>query len=1144
MTPTSVTAGCSFQATDGGTTTTTLILFQPGSQQQDFTVSGPVAPNFVTLVKGSSTEVPVPVGISATGGFNSQVTFTSNSPGFNVRGYGYPPGTMVYLSAPSGSGTSVSVNAAGGGVFHTFQIPVILSTQPTETITSAPAGLSMVVDGVTCISPCSTPPWSPGTPHTIGTQGTQPGTAGVQYVWNSWNDTGYDPTKLTHQVIAQPEAITYVATFSPQYQLTTSASPAGGGTLSVSPQLTWYPQGTAVSVTAVPSSGYQFSGFGGALSGTSSSKLLTINAPTNVIANFTPAGQADFTLTISSAPPPPAVSSTGQIANSGQTAVPGYLITVNPLNGFNGPVNLAWANSSSWPAGVTAAFQQTQITSSTSASFTSASPRSAPYILSFSASGGGATHGYDIIVPSPDANFYYDYDLIALDDGSVYAFFATWADGGLDSPDVLTQVQNATVSLNGSAKFGGPNYDAAPGYGGPPAGGSSGSFANFTLYPNSFGNYTFTFDFASWCCLSDGWQWQPAAVHHSDSMNYPAPSISSISATYATPGDKLDGVVITGTGLGIRSADLTQYYGVTGINVTGPGCPNSCGVTAYPEPTPFVDTGEVPAPPTTTVNAYISVAGNAQSGTYNLSVTAFGATTNPVSFTVVDSTPYISSISQSTLQSGQPGQITIFGVNFGQSCGGLACSGAGVAICVSGTSPCVSSDVTPNVVSWSDTSITVGVSDGPSASGYYDVQVTSAGAAGLGFAPAQNGATQAKSNVRSISVDGNPNLTLQVTVTGVQGNAVALNPGDCAYIDPNGPSMPQITAKIVSQDGSQVQGTATWQPKTTFNRLYYPTPSFVTARTDTNLNPFSPEGDPAGQPWTVPFNLALSTLVFGGEADLRWTYQAPSQTTSKSQPTFSFKICGKNPDLPTAHSYFQTAQSSTGTSFWFAENISIHETKEQQFYPQNNLPAYCPATTESGQSSSNVGMPFCGPPAGYGMMQLDPADSPALWNWQTNIVGGLDLLQAKAGPPVYDAYSTSAYPFWIRQVKQWQDYNGQNQGKKIPAPSDEVFPGCTFTLSPDPANYSTPNTGTAGAYWYGDAVLMKQYGGAPTNYISWISQNQNTTNGRWSWNRQSVIYVGSQRQVHNLPYEFCSCAQVPGCQNQTPKTPAWYTTNQ
>jgi hypothetical protein len=224
----------------------------------------------------------------------------------------------------------------------------------------------------------------------------------------------------------------------------------------------------------------------------------------------------------------------------------------------------------------------------------------------------------------------------------------------------------------------------------------------------------------------------------------------------------------------------------------------------------------------------------------------------------------------------------------------------------------------------------------------------------------------------------------------------------------------------------------------------------------------------------------------------------------------SREIRGQNPDFTTALS------ALTASPFWFAPNIAIYESNLSQFCDVGNRTGnqYC-------LSSANLFLPIFGPPGGYGMMQLDPPPSwDDIWNWRTNIADGNNLLQTLAGPQA-DAGGGQAYPFWIRQVRQWQANNlirRDNNQPLVPAPDPQQESVCTFTVSRpgDPVlaqtmGLSTPNTGLANTYWFGDAILMKQYAGAPANYISWL-----TGTTEWKFNKPNSV-------SSNIVQAFCSC---------------------
>ena len=151
------------------------------------------------------------------------------------------------------------------------------------TVTSAPAGLSLNLDNSNCVAPC-TFQWTPASIHSINViANPQAGTAGTQYVFANWSDGGAQ----SHMVTAPSSPAIYVANFTTQYFLTTSATTGG----SISPASGWNNSGSVVAVSATALSGNQFTGFsGGTLTGTVTPQNLTMNGPATVTANFSALG--------------------------------------------------------------------------------------------------------------------------------------------------------------------------------------------------------------------------------------------------------------------------------------------------------------------------------------------------------------------------------------------------------------------------------------------------------------------------------------------------------------------------------------------------------------------------------------------------------------------------------------------------------------------------------------------------------------------------------------------------------------------------------------------------------------------------------------------------------------------------------------
>jgi hypothetical protein len=731
-------------------------------------------------------------------------------------------------------------------------------------------------------------------------------------------------------------------------------------------------------------------------------------------------------------------------------------------------------------------------------------------------------------IAAPDIDIWYNSEIVALDTGEVFAYFATWCDGP-DAPKTENQLVYPMFSVNGKT-----SYLVRDGYlaVGDVTFGSTPSFVSsiaFTLGDIGFGDYTFKFNYAQACCSDNGYSWIQWP-HISVPASYPSPNLTqSPSPAYGVPGQAYDGVVLTGTGLGIADADNNLYRGVTSINISGNGCPDPstdvCGITASPQYIAVENVPDnAPVPAATSVQALITIAPNAKSGLYQLSVTAFGQETNTVNFTVVDQSPIIDYVTQQPIQPGQQGSISVYGSNFGPSCGNnLPCPTARISLCDSNAVDCSQSQsgsVTPTVTFWSDTRIDAQVYAAPATEGSYDVQVTSAGAAGLGFTEVPQ--ISKSSNRKPITVAGNPNLGLQVS-----SNGTVLNQRDCAYIDAT-PSMPQITVRIVTVDGSPVSGNAAWQLKTTFKQTM---PKGTPPIPESNTTPQNPATVAANQPWNIQFD----SQVFGGNAVLEWTYN------DQKQIPFSFRICGTNPDFDTLRKYI-----SDNVPYFFAWKTALHETNASQFCEQyrQQSPNYC-------SQSANWGWPVFGPPAGYGIMQLDPAPSQdSLWNWQAAVLAAKDRLDSLAGTPQYGTDS-AAYHFWIRQVRQWNLYNGPRtpQARVAPPPDQDestVPNTCRFTLPLDKpwddtkssTGLESPGTLPNGTYWFGDAILLRQYGGAITkgcltedlppgliqacanwnlNYIVWKNSNLSPgTKPHWNIWKENIVSA-------NTVYEVCSC---------------------
>ncbi|MEO8368840.1 MAG: hypothetical protein ABI806_06550 [Candidatus Solibacter sp.] len=139
-------------------------------------------------------------------------------------GVSYPTLTVnVTVTAGPGSLTNgVTVSSGGSVSAIAADLTTIILPPTTQTISTSPVGLSLIVDGSNCTSPC-TFSWNAGSNHTVAVSGPQTDSAGVLY-WNpSWSDAG----ALIHSIITPSANSTYTANFQLAPTTTIQSVPAG-----------------------------------------------------------------------------------------------------------------------------------------------------------------------------------------------------------------------------------------------------------------------------------------------------------------------------------------------------------------------------------------------------------------------------------------------------------------------------------------------------------------------------------------------------------------------------------------------------------------------------------------------------------------------------------------------------------------------------------------------------------------------------------------------------------------------------------------------------------------------------------------------------------------------------------------------------
>ena len=146
-----------------------------------------------------------------------------------------------------------------------------------------------------------------------------------------WAFAGWsgDVTGTTNPVTVNvTKNMNVTATFAQSFTITTSAIPNGGGTVTLNPNKATYAPGEQVQVTATANSGYSFTNWSGALSGTNPSQTVTVNGNLNIVANFS-AAQYTFTATSSgnggvSWTPQKALYGAGEVVTATATPNSGY----------------------------------------------------------------------------------------------------------------------------------------------------------------------------------------------------------------------------------------------------------------------------------------------------------------------------------------------------------------------------------------------------------------------------------------------------------------------------------------------------------------------------------------------------------------------------------------------------------------------------------------------------------------------------------------------------------------------------------------------------------------------------------------------------------------------------------------------------
>ncbi len=196
---------------------------------------------------------------------------------------------------------------------------------PGVLVASDPHGVPLEVDGVVYGAP-TVFAWAPGSEHTLAAPvRVEPGD-GVRHDFAGWSDGG----AAAHTVTAPAGDAQFTARYMRSYRVATCAEPGG----SVEPSTGFVPEGTLLTLHAVPDTGAVFAGWTGtgegSYTGPSASATIAIGAPVTQLAHFyRPPADGRFRLTVTG-------TEGGRVwpASGSYGAGTAIEITAAPLTGF------------------------------------------------------------------------------------------------------------------------------------------------------------------------------------------------------------------------------------------------------------------------------------------------------------------------------------------------------------------------------------------------------------------------------------------------------------------------------------------------------------------------------------------------------------------------------------------------------------------------------------------------------------------------------------------------------------------------------------------------------------------------------------------------------------------------------------------
>ncbi|MDD5093322.1 MAG: endo-1,3-alpha-glucanase family glycosylhydrolase [Dehalococcoidia bacterium] len=309
--------------------------------------------------------------ISGSGGADSSYTLTMAISGTGTTNPAagtstYSGGTVVNISATAATGWRFTGWTGDVGNSNSPSTTITMSANKSVTATFARVQVQYALS--TSVSPSQSGTISPASgSYAAGSWVILTATPATGYNFLAWS--GDVTGSQNPATVTMDAAKNVTAMFTKNLNiLSTSISPTGSG--AISPNSGIYAAGSQITLTATPASGYFFSGWGGAVSGSQNPLTLTMGSDMNITATFTKV-QNTLSTSISPAGSGRVSPSSGSYAAGSQitlTATPasGYFFSGwgGAASGSQNPFTLTMDSSKA----VTATFTKSQYTLSTSIS--------------------------------------------------------------------------------------------------------------------------------------------------------------------------------------------------------------------------------------------------------------------------------------------------------------------------------------------------------------------------------------------------------------------------------------------------------------------------------------------------------------------------------------------------------------------------------------------------------------------------------------------------------------------------------------------------------------------------------------------------------------------------------------------------------